>query len=368
MGRISKALHRDFLALMSTVWPQPSAVESWLKGRRWKKTGRYGDMKKGREVPQEFIHRFVLYMLEEGKNDPAVFKAFNAYVRSKANRDVTKLSAAEICSLLFATELDILAQDSGTVVDRIMKMFGRGIAYVGCNGPEDVHKAIRWHYISFGRQLDGGIPPLEKRAAILRSQNRMDIPLEEYFEKAREWQTFDPWTVLLPWGKGSPTGMSIVLPLKKAVFDEIRSGHRMTYDVTPDDLVRPSPYLLLECCAERPPDEGGIDGNVSLQLKIAISTQVAKLSNFLKVHTLDPLTLLSFAASPVVRNRLEGNGFTPLGNFMPNTPVEMYERVVGLQNASDLGLRTLLWVLSHFSDDTLPPRQRNSSREPYDRE
>lgn len=178
-----------------------------------------------------------------------------------------------------------------------------------------------------------GSPPTDrrsfndKREAIKYAQQVVGSPLDEFQALARSWRQYDEWTVVLAPGRYSPTGMSIVLPLRREAYQAVRAGELGFVDLGPTHLLRPSRYLLVVGLAERPVDMGGDDGNTTTNLLHAITSQVSILSYCHGQEQCEPLHFLAPAGTPRNKERLQAMKYQPLGTVLRWSRHPLYERI-----------------------------------------
>lgn len=222
---------------------------------------------------------------------------------------------------------------------------------------DDVHEAVRWMYVRLGRSIaPGGFlsdasanrkrrsRPVAKGASAHETRDtelseedaeaiataHIRLPLAKYQMLAVAWQRFNPWTVIYARDKSRRVGMSIVLSLNDAAYQEILDGKRASYDMTPEDLTSPSANLLIEACAERPDSDRPADANPTRGLLMALGIQLAALSRCRELPAGTELRLLSFAGTPTNRDRLLDTGFKATGRTMARTGAELLEQRVPL--------------------------------------
>lgn len=203
----------------------------------------------------------------------------------------------------------------------------------GCGSDDDVIQAIRWMYVCAGHCIGADGSRMSATEATELAEQHLQQSMEEYRTRASKWQQFNPWTVVFAQDGSRRVGMSIVLPLSQAAYTEILDGKRVSYEMTPSDLESPSTRLLIEACAECPPEDRPHNVNPTTPLKMTLALQCAALSRARELPRECDVRLLSFAGTPRNRDRLVDTGFIPTGRTMYRTGVELFERVMPLRTS-----------------------------------
>ncbi|MFO0946450.1 MAG: hypothetical protein U1D30_10950 [Planctomycetota bacterium] len=333
MSQSNKKLRADFLDYMREhdAWPPQTKIETWLQSAdEGMRHGIFSQMIHGVPIAPECVVKVVKYLTAEASGKLHVHAAttFKNYLKSKGIASEEQHSDWSLAArLLESDEVDHLqrgfrgvweALRGKRVVDRFVQ---------ACANESKVAEAIRWMYVWVARNLEHVQSPATIDEEIEAAERHMNIKLEEYQKRAVTWWNFDRWTVVLARGKCTETGMNIVLPLREHAYESIRSGERMSYDIYPSDLQRPSRSLLFEGTAERAPDLGGNDGNTTRNTLIGMLSQHAVLSHDTRNYAEKPLRVLTFGGTGRNLRRTASFGFKPTGVTMPGTKIPLVEKV-----------------------------------------
>ena len=150
-------------------------------------------------------------------------------------------------------------------------------------------------------------------------------------------------------------GMSIVLPLRDAAYQDILDGRRATYELTSKDFASPTPNLLIEACAEKPDPAGPMDPNPTKSLLMCLAWQSTALSRSCELRSGSVVRFLSFAGTPRNRDRLLDSGFKPLGKSMAKMSLELVERRIPIPSFRPDTLIDSLFLMSSGLSCNQPP-------------
>jgi hypothetical protein len=357
MVRASRRLDVSFRQLMDRrqAWPKGVAFQKWLKEQdEGIKNGAYAEMIQGYAVRALYVVRFVRFVQHAVEEAAAARRVLSEFLQGEHWQSQSAEQVA--AELLAEDEKDVLRRGVQGIWDAInaKRMVDSHIA--PCRSEADVTEAIKWMFVLVAHHISRFPGDLNFRQSIDEAERYMQIGFDEYVAKAIGWWRFDPWTVIRVQGRKAPVGMSIVLPLKDGAYESLKAGGRMSYDIRPDELQRPSCNLLVEMVGERLPIVGGEPHNAVRNTLIAVLSQEAILSHPNNGGSRDNLRLLSFAGTPANRERSESFGFEPLGITMPGTDIEWMEK--NLQEPMtfmDSVYLGLLWVLGAHPDRRLIP-------------
>ncbi len=202
-------------------------------------------------------------------------------------------------------------EDAISEVFRTRRTVDRAVQ--ACADESDVREAVDWMFVCAGRQLlpvgaESSIA--EARASAERS---IGVPLAVYQERAIEWWSVSPWTVIRARGSVRPAGMMIALPITREAYDALLGGTMTTCECRAAHLCFPSDLVLLEGVAERPFDMGSESDNGTRSLFIAVLSQLAALA---RPSVTESFRVLSFAPTKLAQKRLAAFGLRPIGKFM----------------------------------------------------
>jgi hypothetical protein len=122
--------------------------------------------------------------------------------------------------------------------------------------------------------------------------------------------------------------MSIVLPLREDVYNLIRGGERMGFEIEASEVVRPSQCFLIEGVAERPAESPSESIERSQFTLVSLIYQIAALSHAPGYSSQEPLRSLSFGTTPLNVERLEQAGYQRLNAQMPLGSVGLFEKIL----------------------------------------
>ena len=356
-------------------WPRDSDFKDWLRTDdappvcNGIKSGVYGEMKQGFAVASHItvgLSAYFQHCLRQNEatgchaKQPDFCKAFLKFLSQFPEVDPRIVSAQELATVILAEgEPDYMAKEFGALEDLLRLNFLIRDPAVECVKESDVREAIRWMFVFCGRALRSDNHALSPRDAESAASKHFHISLDEYQDRGMSWWHFDRWTVVFARGRRSLTGMSIVLPLREHVYQEMRAGRRMGFDVAPDELVRPSNFVLIEGAAERPTDIPSESDDVTKFTLNATLTQVAALSHAPGHDTDQTLNSLSFGPTPRSTYRLRGAGYKPLGTHMPIGSIAFYEKQLARHPSTykdHLARNYLIGVGDHVGKMLRPPR------------
>ena len=139
----------------------------------------------------------------------------------------------------------------------------------------------------------------------------MGIRHQAYAKQMRSWAQHTPWSVVRAWHRSAPVGVSIMLPLSAAAYEDVYQGRLTPYDCTARHLDQPSLNLGIEAVAERPSLVGRENPNPTLSMRVATLFQLASLARCNRLESAAKLRILSFAGTPENARRLKIIGFGP---------------------------------------------------------
>jgi hypothetical protein len=196
----------------------------------------------------------------------------------------------------------------------------------------DIPAAVHWMYVRVAQDTAPNGPSLSEDQAQKFAEHRMGMDYDDYWRAAQDWASVNSWILVRGWHKLGPVGMSIVLPVKPTVYQDVLDGHKAPYDCTSADLLVPSRHLLVEAVAERPEYVGRPHINPTKALRASSIFQVAALSRCNRLDEPSTLRILSFAGTPLNEVRLRKSGFVSTGRLMryrnPTVKLKLYEQTI----------------------------------------
>jgi len=343
MSSVGRTLSREFLHVMCKydAWPALSTIELWLRnvGEVPIRTGVLGKMLKGMPGQPRHIVGLAAYLQATVRKHPLnrTSRAFCEFMALRTGDDIRSMSPATIAEYLIATEPDpffsglsgILDSFRARISDRVTGKKFITVNLQGCR-EYDIKSLIDWFYVWVAGEFDLRKLYLstDLAKAIQVTEEAIALQRDEFEQLAKRWWAHEPWTVVLARGKYSPTGLSIVLPLRQDAYEAMRNGQLGLRELTPADLSRPSRHLLTVAIAQRPVLLGGDDGDTFKNIMAAHISQVAILSACER-ETEHHLRVLALVGTPQNAVRAKQFGYEPLHTVTPDQRLPIYERVYG---------------------------------------
>ena len=163
-----------------------------------------------------------------------------------------------------------------------------------------------------------------KEDLIRTALDKANLPsLEDYKSMLTGLWRFNPLTVIYAvTSSRNKVGVSCVLPLKKDVYDEIRTGQKSAFKVGACDMEWPSNHQLIHIAAVRTDEKNGTPKAEQTRcLASSIFIQIAMMA----AEPLHDLRVLSYGGTPNNHKRLEQSGFANLGVNEPQMNVSLFE-------------------------------------------
>jgi hypothetical protein len=264
-------------------------------------------------------------------------RAFCEFMALKTCDDIRSMSPAAIAEHLIATDPDpffsgvtgMLHSFREKISDRVSGKSFIKTYLTGCR-ENDIGTLADWFYV-WGA---GDIEPQRRYSstdlakAMQVTEEAIALQRVEFERLAKRWWAHDPWTVVLARGKYSPTGLSIVLPLRQEAYVAMREGKLGLRELGSPEIRRPSRHLLTVAIAQRPVILGGDDGNTFKNVFAAHISQVAILSACER-DSEHHLRVLAIVGTPQNAVRAKENGYEPVNTVTPDQRLPLYERVYG---------------------------------------
>lgn len=335
MKKQLRSLNREFVQFMHSkkAWPKPDTLRTVMSFGNVS----YSQLCNGYSVSEGLILSILRAIVQP---DPRQGRSLSPdaveYLKQLGDVDVERVTDAELLSMLCSApkprgasggaELDYLQRGFGWLADQMSFWFERKVLQRtrAFRSEDDLREAIRWIFISLGRQLAAD-PTLETERASELAAERIRLSPTEYARLATEWWRFDRWTVVGLCLNGRIAGVNIVLPVNLSHYVKIRDGQIPSYGTPATAMQVPTMSLVIEASAERPHLGKQGDYRWTRGMYYTMLGQVAALA---RLNGDDPLRLLSFAGSPTGTARLRSFGFAKVGNQMADTGVDMLERLV----------------------------------------
>jgi hypothetical protein len=328
-----RAFKAEFLlhARATSGWPPEASVKSWCqekdRGFEFMANGQYAPVAAGDFVDERHVWLVVNYLLHPAHRNFPERRSLNLFLQEHGVASPEAATAAQVLDLVSVVER-IPDEGFGRGTSVMLKFFERLFRPSDhmrlIKREQEVREAMGWMCVEGGRQLaNGRLPEFE---ALAKDEARMGPSLKEYQDRAVEWWTENPWTIVHTIGNHQITGMCMALPVTETFYNRARGGKCRTYDCRKEDLKMTSAYVIVEGLAPKmdlrankiSPGESFIRAILCQQAGVSDVPGVCSPGR--------PLRLLSFASTPVGKRRLKGFGYKGLSTFFPGTDIEYMER------------------------------------------
>jgi hypothetical protein len=347
------------------AWPPYKVFLKWVRENdmRMRKQG-YAQMRNGKLVLMRYVVAFSSYLYEclERSDDSKSAKMFTDYLRSLGVANALEQNPDQLAELLIPQlQRDWLMDDTRTIAEFIISR--RDDTYAKeCEDEADINKAVRWMFITLGRERNESKPSMSQKDAIEVAEDFLKCSLEAYQQSAMAWHTFSKWTVV--WvidSNDQPKGMSVVLPLKPSAYTELKNGERMFWATRARHMSRRSKHLQIEAFGTRPLEDGGTP-EVTDFGAMSLLTQVGALSHMGLSRMFAPRYALAAPATPVNLRRLKSSGYTMVKEQILDSQIDVYEKQVRYVGR-DLALNMLLNGLGRkYGNLTRPSQCKKENR------
>jgi len=332
MARRLRAFRKDFLDQLhaSDAWPKEVALRAWLQTTSFGgiRNGVCRSLGSGRPHSEKDLTKIVAYLRQSPL--PGIESAINRYLAGRTLSPSEDLYLERMVELV-SEPADTWFVDSFMEGLRLVRDIYEHVRHPEtcvhlCPHENDVREAVRWMFIHAGRLLSKA--ELTVTAAILKGEAQIGISLEDYQNRAVAWWRAEPWTVIMAWGYRKTAGMSIALPVREDVYEQVRRGDRRSYCCPSTDLKSPSSSILVEGMAMRPPEQGCEAEGINLRLVAAMLCQHAHLTDVPDIGQRVPLRLLAPGGTPKSCARLSQFGYRPTGSSLHGTKIPLFERTL----------------------------------------
>lgn len=188
-----------------------------------------------------------------------------------------------------------------------------------CRSECEVRHLVQWFMTDVGRGLVGDPQGLQSRdpgELLALGEAQMGRSLGQFQTQALGWWEESPWSVLKAVCGEEQVGGSIVLPLRREAYLDLRHGRLSDLDLTPDLLQVPSRYFLGEAMASSLPKSVRTRvGWATARQVTTIIYQVARQSFTVKSveGAGEPIHILCVGGTGEMEQRLERHGYIPVG-------------------------------------------------------
>ena len=349
---VMRAINEDFRQLLEeSGWPDVDAMKAWvrLQGIGGTKHGPHSALRNGRPASILFWRAFVRYLTRDTNprrpelhHEWFVLKAYLERVKKVA--DAASLSDDAVIELI-STSVIVKDPDSG-----LRDLFDFPVEFIAnlyaskkvlrrdpwkavrlCSRDPgarqvEIDEAIEWVFVVLGRDVAGS-PKMPPPRAIGHAEHLLEVSLSEFQRRAREWCEFEPWTVVRCFDGKRVTGVSITLPLRKEIYEEIRQGKRATFDCGRGEMTQTSPYILAQAMAQRSGDVNVGRARFSRSALPALVCQQAWCSTLPGIGSEVPLHILAPGGTRMNTTLLKLARYRPTGTSVHRMPdVKFMER------------------------------------------
>jgi len=349
----------DFLRMVDSAgaWPQGQQFVTWCrKDERKIRNAAYRKIRNGELVDMSCILGLLAYLrAPNGKHTDDFEIRARAKMTACINNYLVATGVPDPDKLAASQKIEHLCNDAGEAersVDPKANLFTEGIGglrwifeaarppmeYFYPSSEKAICEAVTWCFYDLGHLKAAG--PLSADEAISNTEQRFQMSLSEYQDYAVTCWRRNPWTVVLARGQDNKaTGISIILPLRESVYEQIRSGKLMSCRADPQFFAVPSRYMFHEAVSARPLSMGGDPINKATASMVwTVMVQLAALTISETVFDNDqPFRALSVDGMPDAREMLMAYGYKPIGMRMATSGEDLYELIIPA-NATDLGL------------------------------
>jgi len=326
-------------------WPPEEYVYGWLSShQRGVQRGTLSLLRRGELVAEKCVLGLIDLLVAESEPGPAhpLRHTWLVVLDFLRERGVHTLTQVSVGSLLGHIATSPTTQREGTVIGDYLR---RGIEAIGdvvspttsvsrfvqgCSTLSELRTVVEWAFACVGQSMGPRGTNTDIRAAALLGEKHIRMSQEQYVEAVIRWHTYNPWTIVFACDKNVRLGISIVLPISDAAFDDVLEGRRATHDLLPSDFVRPCRNLVLEACAECPTQLQPAGTNPTRSLLVSLAVQSGALSKARALRSGTVVRFLSFGGTTRNRDRLVDSGFRTTGRLMARNGFELFTRSVTL--------------------------------------
>lgn len=355
-------------------WPrQKLVIDLFRRFGGGYQSGQYNKLRHGNAVAEKYAAQFIDFALEPQRFGDAATELRHLrgvlvdFLRTHGVQSPSQVGKESILSLVCGPIADKDAPARSNGIDYLR----RGIRAIGefvhtdfpvdryvlaCQNEEEVHDAVHSMFLRVAHCVSGSSAALSDDEAIAIAEGYMQVSLASYKLKAAAWWRFNPWTVVQARQKETPVGVSIVLPLSSRCYDKVFKGEMAPHEANVNDFNVPSSHLIIEGCSERPNILSNPAINPTKPLVMTQAFQLAALSQCKLSRMRRTIKLLSFAGTPLNRERLLDTGFVVTGFTMPKTGLELFEMELPVPTFSGTKfLHSSLLILFGTVCDCPPP-------------
>lgn len=342
---------------MGADWPNHRRFVKWFREHIGTiKDNKYTTLKTGACFPERYMIGVIRYWCEHPE-DPT-FDRFCAYFSNNGFRSPRELSSSAIAELIGTPifshpELPEPDDCCSRGPFWFMKAVATAVEYHSplsyinqCRNYDDLKEAIDWMFVESGREI--ARERLSPDEARVRAGACNRVSFEDCLKQAIICWEWDRWTILRTKGQAGDVAMSICIPLRETVYVDFLRGNRTHHEFGPDDFTVPSSRLVLVAGSIRPNDLGGCEEEGNKLLPIVLHMQMAWFALNAK-RTPRQIRILSFAGTPLNRERLITAGFESKNCTVKDTGMEFFELVLDRDNLSSKQFATLSllqWIIN----------------------
>ncbi|MFN9200924.1 MAG: hypothetical protein ACK5WR_22850 [Planctomycetaceae bacterium] len=261
------------------------------------------------------------------------------FLGSQGRTDGETISAGELVEQYSANcdESQIQTDWRGEGWRRLTGMFSAALLGVDerslCRSEQEVRELVRWTVIDVGRGLAGdpqGLQPRDPAEFLARGEAHMGRSVAMFQDQVLAWWEQSPWSVLKAVCGEEQVGGSVMLPLRREAYHDLRDGRLSDLELSPDLIQVPSRYFLGEALASSLPKSVRTRvGWASARQMTTIIYQVARQSFTTNPAegAGEPIHILCVGGTPEMEQRLQRHGYTPVAP-LKGFDVRLYELVM----------------------------------------
>lgn len=324
--------------------PKTAAIKLWFKEHYGGiRTNTASALRQGTYVPERIVTGFV-EMLVRGSANPKFAQGCVTLAAFVAQRGIQPLSLDRLEAILShactsprealpdgpggqQASPDLLRSGAARLAGFDVKQFLASAR--GCRSLVDISRATDWLFVTHGRALAAQGASASPKDAVRATEEHLRISRNTYRDRLAAWQAKNPWSVVIARRDAKDVGTSIVLPVADTAYDAVRSGQRVSFACSPDDLLKASRSLIVEAVGENHEAPNRQDATEAMTM--ALIVQLCALTRHGTWPGRPRYRWLSFGGTPVNRVRLASNGYVATGGTMALTGEDLWERVIDME-------------------------------------
>lgn len=369
---MTRAFTREFVDYMeqADAWPAGRAIIEYIRGpARTATRARYSNVIRGGYEAPHYTERIVSALAScVSEEFSAEHLALTRYLKAHGVHLEDDPTMEELLALLCTQapadlESDPIGQE---------RQLGRFVDWM-CLRARSVKREATVTFVraaGYGIQVQGGAAKLASWIYYQHARSRLNEAIDLSLEQAHEygalgiglswsefsdaieaWAGANPWSVVCAKRGGKLYGVSILLPVSPAIYDQVRAGKRYLADVPADQLRQPSDRFIYLALAENPDDFRFDQDEPSKTLLVASVAQHAALMRYERGGVLNDYRFLAPCATERNVTRMAHSDFRKLNATEMRTGWHLWERqinpkqMIGIDRDEELLIERLAEVL-----------------------